>query len=87
MIVARIAHLCVDALRVPERERLLEFDAHALRMWFAVPRMDGGFSDALHADGDATTLVSASGSRVADGSRHRHAITMNGCTLVEAGFG
>ncbi|MCA8095153.1 ankyrin repeat domain-containing protein [Burkholderia anthina] len=86
MIVGRIAHLRVDALRLPELEPLLEFDAQAPRMWFAVPGMYGGFGYALQADGDATTLVSTSWSRVAGGSGQRHAITANGCTLVEEGF-
>ena len=55
-------------------------------MWFAVPGMVGGFSCAPQAEGDATTLVSASWSRVVGGSGQRHAITRNGCTRVEEGF-
>ncbi|WP_423382705.1 ankyrin repeat domain-containing protein [Burkholderia sp. LMG 32019] len=86
MILGRIAHLRVDALRLPELEPLLELDAQAERMWFAVPGMYGGFDYALRTDGDAAMLVSASWSRVVGGSGQRHEITANGCTLVEEGF-
>ncbi len=86
MIGGRIAHLRVDALRFPELEPLLEFDAQAGRMWFAVPGMYGGFDYALRTDGDAAVLVSESWSRVVGGSGQRHEITAHGCTLVEAGF-
>ncbi|MBZ5790800.1 ankyrin repeat domain-containing protein [Burkholderia contaminans] len=86
MILGRIAHLRVDALRLPELEPLLELDAQAGRMWFAVPGMYGGFDYALHADRDAALLVSSSWSRVAGGSGQRHDITANGCTLVDEGF-
>ncbi|WP_446904069.1 ankyrin repeat domain-containing protein [Burkholderia sp. YIM B11467] len=86
MIVGRIAHLRVDALRLPELEPLLELDAQAARMWFAVPGMYGGFGYALRTDGDAAVLVSESWSRVVGGSGQRHEITANGCTLVDEGF-
>ncbi len=86
MIVGRIAHLRVDALRLPELEPLLEYDEQADRMWFAVPGMYGGFDYALRTDGDAAVLVSASWSRVVGGSGQRHEITADGCTLVEEGF-
>ncbi|RQS35663.1 ankyrin repeat domain-containing protein [Burkholderia sp. Bp8992] len=86
MILGRISQLRVDALRLPELEPLLELDAQARSTWFAVPGMYGGFSYALHADGDAAMLVSASWSRVVGGSGQRHEITANGCTLVEEGF-
>ncbi|KAG8152728.1 ankyrin repeat domain-containing protein [Burkholderia catarinensis] len=86
MIGGRIAHLRVDALRLPELEPLLELDASAERMWFAVPGMYGGFGYALRTDGDAAVLVAASWSRVVGGSGQRHEITANGCTLVEEGF-
>ncbi|KVX45722.1 ankyrin repeat domain-containing protein [Burkholderia cepacia] len=86
MMLGRIAHLRVDALRLPELEPLLELDAQAERMWFAVPGMYGGFGYALHTDGDAAMLVSESWSRVAGGSGQRHEITADGCTLVDEGF-
>ncbi|WGY73110.1 ankyrin repeat domain-containing protein [Burkholderia cepacia] len=86
MILGRIAHLRVDALRLPELEPLLELDARARSTWFAVPGMYGGFSYALRTDGDAAVLVSASWSRVVGGSGQRHEVTANGCTLVEEGF-
>ncbi|AXF26067.1 hypothetical protein CUJ89_37525 [Burkholderia pyrrocinia] len=86
MIAGRIAHLRIDALRLPELEPLLELDAQAERMWFAVPGMYGGFGYALRTDGDAAVLVSESWSRVVGGSGQRHEITANGCTLVEEGF-
>ncbi|NTX25678.1 ankyrin repeat domain-containing protein [Burkholderia pyrrocinia] len=86
MIVGRIAHLRVDALRLPELEPLLELDAQAERMWFAVPGMYGGFGYALRTDGGADMLVSESWSRVVGGSGQRHEITANGCTLVDEGF-
>ncbi|VWC47932.1 ankyrin repeat domain-containing protein [Burkholderia lata] len=86
MIRGRIARLRVDALRLPELEPLLEFGAQAERVWFAVPGMYGGFGYALHTDGAAAVLVSASWSRVVGGSGQRHEITARGCTLVEEGF-
>lgn len=86
MIVGRIAHLRVDALRLPELEPLLEFDTQADHMWFPVPGMYGGFGYALRTDGDAAVLVSSSWSRVVGGSGQRHEITANGCMLVEEGF-
>ncbi|WP_431228737.1 ankyrin repeat domain-containing protein [Burkholderia contaminans] len=86
MMLGRIAHLRVDALRLPELEPLLELDALADSVWFGVPGMVGGFSYALHADGAAAVLVSKSWSRVVDGSGQRHEITAHGCTLVEEGF-
>ncbi|WP_423395890.1 ankyrin repeat domain-containing protein [Burkholderia sp. LMG 21824] len=86
MILGRIAHLRVDALRLPELEPLLELDAQAARMWFAVPGMYGGFGYALRNDGAAAVLVSESWSRVAGGSGQRHEITAQGCTLVDEGF-
>lgn len=86
MILGRIAHLRVDALRLPELEPLLELDAQAERVWFGVPGMYGGFGYALRADGAAAVLVSESWSRVVGGSGQRHEITAHGCTLVEEGF-
>ncbi|ABB06567.1 ankyrin repeat domain-containing protein [Burkholderia lata] len=86
MIRGRIAHLRVDALRLPELEPLLELDAQAERVWFAVPGMYGGFGYALRNDGAAAVLVSESWSRVAGGSGQRHEITADGSTLVEEGF-
>lgn len=86
MILGRIAHLRVDALRLPELEPLLELDAQADSMWFGVPGMYGGFGYALRADGAAAVLESRSWSRVVGGSGQRHEITARGCTLVEEGF-
>ncbi|OXI32843.1 ankyrin repeat domain-containing protein [Burkholderia aenigmatica] len=86
MILGRIAHLRVDALRLPELEPLLELDAQAESMWFEVPGMYGGFGYTLHADGTAAVLVSRSWSRVVGGSGQQHEITAHGCTLVEEGF-
>jgi hypothetical protein len=86
MILGRIAHLRVDALRLPELEPLLELDAQDGNAWFAVPGMYGGFAYALRTDGEAAVLVSKSWSRVVGGSGQRHEITANGCTLVEEGF-
>ncbi|AOJ27081.1 hypothetical protein WJ12_19570 [Burkholderia seminalis] len=86
MILGRIAHLRVDALRLPELEPLLELDAQAGNTWFAVPGMYGGFGYALRTDGETTVLVSESWSRVVGGSGQRHEITAHGCTLVEEGF-
>ncbi|MCA8298222.1 ankyrin repeat domain-containing protein [Burkholderia sp. AU30198] len=86
MMLGRIARLRVDALRLPELEPLLELDAQAERVWFAVPGMYGGFDYALREDGAAAVLVSASWWRVVDGSGQRHEITARGCTLVEEGF-
>ncbi|MBN3747772.1 ankyrin repeat domain-containing protein [Burkholderia sp. Se-20373] len=86
MMLGRIAHLRVDALRLPELEPLLELDAQAGRIWFAVPGMYGGFDYALRTDGAAAVLVSKSWSRVVGGSGQRHEITAHGCTLVEEGF-
>ncbi|VWC83672.1 hypothetical protein BLA18110_02885 [Burkholderia lata] len=86
MIRGRIAHLRVDALRLPELEPLLELGAQAERVWFAVPGMYGGFDYALRTDGAAAVLVSASWSRVVGGSGQRHEITAHGSTLVDEGF-
>ncbi|MBN3773711.1 ankyrin repeat domain-containing protein [Burkholderia sp. Se-20378] len=86
MIRGRIARLRVDALRLPELEPLLELDAQAERVWFAVPGMYGGFGYALRNDGAAAVLVSESWSRVVGGSGQRHEITARGSTLVEEGF-
>ncbi|CAB3758654.1 hypothetical protein B7G54_17295 [Burkholderia puraquae] len=86
MIRGRIAHLRVDALRLPELEPLLELDEQAERVWFAVPGMYGGFGYALHTDGATAVLVSDSWSRVVGGSGQRHEITAHGCTLVDEGF-
>ncbi|VWB89522.1 hypothetical protein BLA23254_04235 [Burkholderia lata] len=86
MILGRIAHLRVDALRLPELEPLLELDAQADSMWFGVPGMYGGFGYALRTDGAAAVLESRSWSRVVGGSGQRHEITARGCTLVEEGF-
>ncbi|WP_174982566.1 ankyrin repeat domain-containing protein [Burkholderia lata] len=86
MIRGRIAHLRVDALRLPELEPLLELDAQAERVWFAVPGMYGGFGYALRNDGAAAVLVSESWSRVVGGSGQRHEITARGSTLVDEGF-
>lgn len=86
MIVGRIAHLRVDVLRLPELEPLLELDAQAGPVWFAVPGMYGGFRYALRAEGEAAMLVSTSWCRVAAGSGQRHEITADGCTLVDEGF-
>ncbi|KER69915.1 hypothetical protein HR51_20920 [Burkholderia cepacia] len=86
MILGRIAHLRVDALRLPELEPLLELDAQAESMWFGVPGMYGGFGYTLRADGAAAVLVSRSWSRVVGGSGQQHEITAHGCTLVEEGF-
>ncbi|MGU3782134.1 ankyrin repeat domain-containing protein [Burkholderia metallica] len=89
-ILGRIAHLRVDALRLPELEPLLELDAQAERVWFGVPGMYGGFAYTLRidaaADGAAAVLVSTSWSRVVGGSGQRHEITAHGSTLVDEGF-
>ncbi|KWF30757.1 ankyrin repeat domain-containing protein [Burkholderia pseudomultivorans] len=68
MIVGRIAHLRVDGLRLPELEPLLELDAQAGPVWFAVPGMYGGFRYELRAEAEAAVLVSTSWSRVVGGS-------------------
>ncbi|VWB41693.1 ankyrin repeat domain-containing protein [Burkholderia lata] len=86
MIRGRIAHLRVDALRLPELEPLLELDAQTERVWFAVPGMYGGFGYTLRNDGAAAVLVSESWSRVVGGSGQRHEITAHGSTLVDEGF-
>ncbi|MBN3795808.1 ankyrin repeat domain-containing protein [Burkholderia sp. Ac-20392] len=86
MIRGRIARLRVDALRLPELEPLLELDAQAERVWFAVPGMYGGFGYALRNDDAAAVLVSESWSRVVGGSGQRHEITARGSTLVDEGF-
>jgi len=71
-------------LRLPELEPLLELDEP--KMWFPVPGMYGGFSYRLEATGADAKLVSASWSRVCDGSGQRHEITSAGSQLVEEGF-
>lgn len=72
------------ALRLPEVEPLLEFEAP--KMWFAIPGMCGGFSFWLEAVGVEAKLVSESWCRVAGGSGQRHEITSAGSKLIAEGF-